>query len=61
MKVSTLSDQIPARFINGVGNSIDHLTAKNNFDRANIRYISGKYDFVLRRDVYRYYQGIFGN
>ena len=45
------------RFNAGVGNSIEYLTAKNNFDRANINLIIAKYDFVLRTKILDYYQG----
>lgn len=45
------------RFNNGVGTSIDYLTAKNNLDRANINLITAKYDYVLRTKVLDYYQG----
>jgi outer membrane protein len=45
------------RFNAGVGNSIDYLTARNNFDRANINLINARYDFVLRTKVLDYYQG----
>ncbi|MGK2861668.1 MAG: TolC family protein, partial [Chitinophagaceae bacterium] len=45
------------RFQQGVGNSIDYLTAKNNLDRSNINLIIAKYDFVLRTKILDYYQG----
>jgi outer membrane protein len=45
------------RFNNGVGNSIDYLTAKNNLDRSNINLINARYDFVLRTKLLDYYQG----
>lgn len=45
------------RFNNGVGTSIDYLTAKNNLDRANISLITAKYDYVLRTKILDYYQG----
>jgi outer membrane protein len=45
------------RFNNGVGNSVDYLTAKNNLDRANVNLISAKYDYVLRTKILDYYQG----
>ncbi|MEI9806861.1 MAG: TolC family protein [Bacteroidota bacterium] len=44
-------------FQQGVGTSIDYLTAKNNLDRANINLIIAKYDFVLRIKILDYYQG----
>jgi outer membrane protein len=45
------------RFNNGVGTSVDYLTAKNNLDRANIALVIAKYDYVLRTKVLDYYQG----
>jgi outer membrane protein len=45
------------RFNNGVGNSIDYLTAKNNFDRANISLINARYDYVLRMKILDFYEG----
>ncbi|HEY6503052.1 MAG TPA: TolC family protein [Chitinophagaceae bacterium] len=44
-------------FQQGVGNSIDYLTAKNSLDRANINLIIAKYDYVLRIKILDYYQG----
>src|SRR5687767_2392753 len=45
------------RFNEGVGNTIDYLTAKNNLDRALINLITAKYDYVLRTKILDYYQG----
>lgn len=45
------------RFNQGVGNSIDYLTAKNNLDRANINLISAQYDAVLRAKIMDFYKG----
>ncbi len=45
------------RFNNGVGTSVDYLTAKNNLDRANIALVIAKYDYVLRTKILDYYQG----
>ncbi len=45
------------RFNQGVGNSIDYLTAKNNLDRANINLISAQYEAVLRAKVFDFYKG----
>ncbi len=45
------------RFQQGVGTSIDYLTAKNNLDRSNINLIIAKYDYVLRAKILDYYQG----
>ena len=45
------------RFQEGVGNSIDYLTAKNNLDRSNVNLIIAKYDYVLRSKILDYYQG----
>ncbi len=44
------------RFNEGVGNSIDYLTAKNNLDRANSNLIAARYDFVLRTKILDFYQ-----
>ena len=44
------------RFQEGVGNSIDYLTAKNNLDRANSNLIAARYDFVLRTKILDFYQ-----
>jgi outer membrane protein len=41
----------------GVYNSFEYLTAKNNFDRVSINLIIAKYDYVLRTKVLDYYQG----
>ena len=43
------------RFNAGVGNSVDFLVAKDRLDRANINFISAKYDFVLRKQILNYY------
>jgi outer membrane protein len=45
------------RFNNGVGNSIDYLTAKNNLDRSNINLINAGFDFILRVKILDYYEG----
>jgi len=45
------------RFTEGVGNSIDYLTAKNNLDRANINLVNARYDYVLRGKILDFYQG----
>ena len=45
------------RFNEGVGTSIDYLTAKNNLDRANINLISAQYEAVLRSKVLNFYKG----
>ena len=45
------------RFNEGVGNSIDYLIAKNNFDRANSNLIIARYDYVLKTKIMDYYQG----
>lgn len=45
------------RFNEGVGNTIDYLTAKTNLDRANINLINAKYDYVLRIRILDFYQG----
>lgn len=69
-RYKTLLDQVNAytesfraaeiRFNEGVGNSIDYLTAKNNLDRANLNLIVGKYDYVFRTKILDYYQGKVG-
>jgi outer membrane protein len=46
-----------ARFNEGVLNSVEYLTAKNNLDRANINLIVAKYEYVFRTRVLDYYQG----
>lgn len=47
---------VTIRFNEGVGNSIDYLTAKNNLDRANSNLIAARYDFVLRTKILDFYQ-----
>lgn len=44
------------RFNEGVSNSIDYLTAKNNLDRANSNLIAARYDYVLRTKILDFYQ-----
>ena len=46
-----------ARFTEGVLNSVEYLTAKNNLDRANINLIIAKYEYVFRTRVLDFYQG----
>jgi outer membrane protein len=46
-----------ARFSEGVLNSVEYLTAKNNLDRANINLIIAKYEYVFRTRVLDFYQG----
>lgn len=46
------------RFNEGVGISIDYLTAKNNLDRARINLINAQYDYLLRTKVLDYYKGV---
>ncbi len=48
-------DAAEARFTEGVGNSIDYLTAKNNFDRANRNLVNARYDYILRKKVLDFY------
>jgi outer membrane protein len=48
------------RFNEGVGTSIDYLTAKTRLDAANINLILAKYDYVLRTRILDYYQGQVG-
>ncbi|MEO8403900.1 MAG: TolC family protein [Chitinophagaceae bacterium] len=45
------------RYNEGVGNSIDYLTARNNFDRASNNLIIAKYDYIVRTKILDYYQG----
>ncbi len=45
-----------ARFNEGVVNSVDYLTAKNNVDRSNISLINARYEYVLRIKILNYYQ-----
>ncbi|HTG54869.1 MAG TPA: TolC family protein, partial [Niabella sp.] len=44
-----------ARFTEGVGNSIDYLTAKNNLDRANRNLVNARYDYILRKKELDFY------
>jgi len=44
-------------FQQGVYNSFEYLTAKNNFDMVSINLIIAKYDYVLRTKILDYYQG----
>ncbi|HJS53185.1 MAG TPA: TolC family protein [Chitinophagaceae bacterium] len=44
-------------FNSGVGNSIDYLAVKNNYDRANINLITTKYDYILRTKILDFYKG----
>lgn len=44
-------------FNQGVGTSIDYLTAKNKLDQSNINSIVAKYDYVLRTKILDYYRG----
>ena len=46
-----------ARFNEGVLNSVDYLTAKNNLDRASTSLITAKYEYVFRTRILDYYQG----
>ncbi len=45
------------RFEQGVGSSVEYLTAKNNYDRASINLISAQYEYLLRRKILDYYAG----
>jgi outer membrane protein len=45
------------RFTNGVGSSVDYLTAKNNLEKANSNLVSAKYDYLLRIRILDYYKG----
>lgn len=46
-----------ARFNEGVLNSVEYLTAKNNLDRSNINLIIAKYEYVFRTRLLDFYQG----
>jgi outer membrane protein len=48
-------DAAEARFTEGVGNSIDYLTAKNNLDRASRNLVNARYDYILRRKILDFY------
>ncbi|MGE9314298.1 TolC family protein [Niabella sp. CJ426] len=48
-------DAAEARFTEGVGNSIDYLTAKNNVDRANRNLVNARYDYILRLKILDFY------
>lgn len=50
-------DAAEIRFQEGVGTTIDYLTAKNNLDRANLNLIAARYDYILRTKILDYYQG----
>lgn len=43
------------RFNAGVGTSVDYVIAKNNLDRAQLNWISAKYDYLLRKRVLQFY------
>ncbi len=45
------------RFNEGVGTSVDYLTAKNNLDRVNSNLIVTKYTLLLRSKILDYYEG----
>lgn len=45
------------RFNNGVGTSVDYLTAKNNLEKAKSNLVSAKYDYLLRIRILDYYKG----
>jgi outer membrane protein len=45
------------RFNAGVINSVDYLTAKNNYDRSKTNLINAQYDRVLKNLVLNYYSG----
>ncbi|HLA53259.1 MAG TPA: TolC family protein, partial [Flavitalea sp.] len=45
------------RFNAGVGNSVDYLTAKNNYDKSKTNLINAQYDRVLKNMVLQYYNG----
>lgn len=45
------------RFNTGAINSVDYLTAKNNFDRATINLGQVRYEYLFRTKILDYYQG----
>jgi outer membrane protein len=45
------------RFNEGVINSVDYLTARNNLDRARINVINARYEYLLRNRIIDYYEG----
>jgi outer membrane protein len=47
------------RFNAGVGTSVDYILSKNNYDRASQNQVIAQYDYLLRKEVIRYYTGAF--
>jgi outer membrane protein len=45
------------RFNAGTINSVEYLTAKNNFDRAIISFTQVRYEYIFRTKILDYYQG----
>jgi outer membrane protein len=45
------------RFNAGTINSVEYLTAKNNFDRATINLTQVRYEYIFRTKILDYYQG----
>ena len=45
------------RFNSGTINSVEYLTAKNNFDRATINLTQVRYEYIFRTKILDYYQG----
>ncbi len=48
---------IEIRFNTGAINSVEYLTAKNNFDRATINLGQVRYEYLFRTKILDYYQG----
>ena len=46
-----------ARFLSGVGTSIDYLNAKDNLDQARSNAVSARYHVALRKKILDYYAG----
>lgn len=46
------------RFNNGVSNSVEYLTSKNNLDSAKLNLANSKYEYILRVRVLDYYRGL---
>lgn len=47
------------RFNNGVSNSVEYLTSKNNLDAAKLNLANSKYEYILRVRVLDYYRGLY--
>jgi outer membrane protein len=45
------------RFNNGVINSFEYLSAKNNLDRSRLNLTQVRYEYIFRTKILDYYQG----